>query len=363
MKKVGILTYHFAINYGAALQCYALKRVIEKLGYDVSIINLITDEQEKNNSTKYDTRSIKGMIKSLVLLLFNKSRKIKKEKFANFTNMYFEYTPKCTNAYGLQEVINRSNISVVVCGSDQVWNNHVADFTELFFLPDIYNVKKIGYAVSIGTATSGDLKNYAEYIKDYECIGVREESSIPVIKKVYDGEPYNVCDPCLLLDREQWEQLDNMKGCKEKYIICYFLKKEKFKEMFSIARKFEKKYKMKVYFINQRYGLWSLNKNSFNDVGVEDFISLFLHSEKVITDSFHGTVFSLIFEKDFYSICSNNNGDRRKQDLLRYCGLDRRIIYLENMNVDEEEIDYANIRKLLSNIRNSSVNFLSDSLR
>ena len=132
MKKVGIITYHFARNYGAVLQCYALQEYLNKSGYDVSILNAVSKNQENNNSLFHKRKGIKNVAMNIALLPFIKQRKEKEKGFTSFVSNYLNCTDKVTNNIELQELIESEHYDVIISGSDQVFNPHIADFEDMF---------------------------------------------------------------------------------------------------------------------------------------------------------------------------------------------------------------------------------------
>lgn len=363
--NVGILTYHFALNYGAALQCYALRKAIVDEGYNCSILNLITSNQERNNSLHNKRKGLKNIAMRFALAPFNESRKIKSKKFNDFSVNYFNLTRRCEDEKGLKNIIDENEISSIVCGSDQVWNPHIEDFTELFFLPFDTNAKKIGYAVSIGGSSFDDLKPYEEEIKRFDSIAVREKSSTKTVNQVGGLAVSETVDPTLLIERKEWDHLaeKSRKKIDEPYMICYFLKKEIFNQEYRFAREIAKKKNLKLYFINQRFSARSFYPNTLFDVGPEDFLSLFKNASCICTDSFHGTLYSLIFNKDFYSLVPTTDyPDTRRQDILSNVGLSRRCVFLDDVKIDYESINYTKVEEEIELLRNRSREFLKVSL-
>lgn len=361
MKKVGILTYHFALNYGAALQCYALKKSVELLNTECFVIDSLTDQQKRNNSLSHKRYGIKNLIMQIGLLPFYSARKRKQDKFISFSNNYFSLTSRCKNSYELINVVLDYKLDTVICGSDQVWNTKIDDFTELFFLPFKANIRKLGYGISIGGCTYNELKNYRNEINNFDSIGVRETKAASVLNNLSSIPITKVIDPTLLLKKEDWDKMaKNSKiSIKEPYIICYFLHKDYFSKEYDLVKKIAKVKKLKVFYINQRYSIRSFYSNTLHDVGPNDFISLIKNAELVCTDSFHGTLFSIIYHKAFYSfIPSQNIKDTRQQDVLDCLGLSSRCVYLDHIKLCDEDINYKKIEDKISILRHQSLDFL-----
>lgn len=366
MKRVGILTYHFAINYGAILQCYALKRVISKLGYESKVLNYITNKQEENNKINLKTLNIKNIIREIILLRFYRVRKNKINKFNYFIKENLNLSEKTSNLEELNILLKKDKYDAIVCGSDQVWNINIKDFEEAFFLPIDFEVKKIGYAISIGNSTEEELKKYNREIRDFKNISVREKKAIPILNKISSMEIIEVLDPTLLLKKNEWNLL--LKGkenaIKKPYIVCYLLKKEVFDLEYKLIEKIKEKYKLEIYFINQRYSKYSFKKNTLYDIGIEEFLLILKEAELIITDSFHGTLFSIIYEKEFITLIEKKNlADTRRQNILEKLELEVRGIYLDqNYNLDFSKIDYKKVNNKLNKYREESLKYLKESL-
>ncbi|EOU2056948.1 polysaccharide pyruvyl transferase family protein, partial [Clostridium perfringens] len=178
-------------------------------------------------------------------------------------------------------------------------------------------------------------------------------------------ELIEVVDPTMLLNINEWNEMANKSdiNINEPYMICYFLKKETFSKEYELAQKLAKEKNLKLYYINQRFTKRSFYKNTICDAGPEDFVKLIKNAEFVCTDSFHGTIFSIMFRKDFYSLVdTENTNDQRRQNILEKLGLMDRCIYLDNIEFNNSNIDYENVQKEIEILRNNSKNFLINSL-
>ena len=361
--KVGVLTYNFALNYGSLLQSYAMQVTLEKLGYDAYIVDL--DELNKENKLSarakmrkilVDTSSRFGFIPVI------RDRNNKVMKFQTFRKK-FHFTNKCDDIDGLQAIANKFDALIV--GSDQVWNPRLQDFTYLFMLP-VSGVRKIGYSISIGKAKEEELSRFKNEIRDFDYISVREAGIKDAVERLYGKDVCVTLDPTLLLDKAVWMKQAEKSDVKLKkpYLLCFlFGKNREFnKGKYEFVKHIAKKKKLDIIYLNHGYTRYSFGKNAYCDCGIEDFLKLFNNADMIITDSFHGTVFSIIFEREFYSIVDGTSSDRRKQDLLSAVGIDTRIVDIskKNMLIDEKSIDYALINKRLELMKEESIDFLKD---
>ena len=230
--KVGIITYHFARNYGAVLQCYALRKYLEMEGYDAIVLNAISKVQEKNNSVFHKKDGFKNILVNVALLPFIKQRLKKENGFASFVENYIPHTEKVVNVEQLQKLVNREQYDAIITGSDQVWNPHIFDFDEMFFFPFEAKATKIGYSVSIGESSLEDIRGYAKYAKKFPYVGLREKGAKEKVESICEHSVVNTVDPVLLLTREDWEMFVDRKSplSKEKYLLCYLIDKKPIKQ-------------------------------------------------------------------------------------------------------------------------------------
>ena len=278
MKKTGTITFHWANNYGAVLQSYALQQFLVKSGYDTEIINyiplrvkliqIITDIKNGKSGELEKRRNIEKFRKRELLL--------SKKKYSSNRSLF-----KCVDNY-----------SAVICGSDQIWNPSFTLGAEgkptlSYFLNFVNNgAKKIGYAVSFGTEKLPDkMKNivYPE-IESFSAIGVREQSAKNILSEVYKDAEI-VLDPTLLLERDAYERLLVEKTFNSQKVFCYILHNNQ-----KIANEICEYVKS---FYKEEYNSQSC-KPAF---GIYEWLYNIKNSEIVVTNSFHGVVFSVIFHK------------------------------------------------------------------
>lgn len=360
--KYGILTYHFANNYGAMLQCYALKTAIQNLGHDAIVINYISDKQFDNNSLYRRKQGIKGFVKNILLIPFNSGRKKRKLSFDDFRKKYLGCTQyRINNETDLKKYIEENGFNAIISGSDQVWNPDVFDFDSAFFFPFRVSAKKIGYAVSLGTANDNQLKPYKKWIDDFDIITVREPKSALIINQVTNRKVTSVVDPVLLLSQNSWRTLVPRK--KTNKLLCYFVKEEALQDKIKRAKELASKLNLEIVIVNLRITKQNLSEKILYDLNPIEFLTELANAEYVYTDSFHGTVFSLIFERDFTTVISNTEvGDNRKSDVLNMVGLNQRIKNIDNSSDVLENIDYEAINIKMETIRNRSNTLLNSFL-
>lgn len=369
MNKIGIITYHFALNYGAVLQCYALQDYLISNNINTTVINFISNEQYKNNSLSSKRDGLRNYLINLALLPFYNFRKIKKHKYNYFLSNYLNCTIKISDLKFLKKYLTENNYTGIICGSDQVWNPYIRDFNIAFFLPEIKIQNKITYAASIGKIESKDLIKYKNYMEDFNYISMRENRGKVIVQNlVKDKEIVQVLDPVFLLKKEKWEEFTKnsvFKPKKKNYLLFYVVNKNYFSLCYKHAKKVAKSLNLDILILNASYSINSFRKNTIHDAGPIDFVKLIANAKFIITDSFHGTVFSIIFEKQFFTFePMMNNLDTRKTDLLNKLSLQSRIIY-PNIVIRKDldkKIDYIEINHLLNKYREESYDYLSNCL-
>lgn len=353
--KIGIITYHFSINYGAVLQCYALQKYLEDEGNSVVVINYIDENQKKNNSVFNRRKGFMNVIDNIILSPLAIPRIKKDKKFKKFVNEKLNCSKELHTIKELEAFFKNENFDYIISGSDQVWNPHIDDFSEAFFLPfDIKSIK-VTYAASIGNATYKDLLKYEKCIKDFKYISLREEKSKDIIGNITDKKISIVLDPVTLINKSEWIKLCTSKENYDNYLLCYFLHKDYLSKEYKIAKKIAKEKHLKLIMINSNFSPKSFYLNCRKDVDPIDFLTLFKNARYICTDSFHGTVFSIIFEKDFNCFASNKQKqDSRRESILNIAKLMERLIYVEEDKIETGSIDYkSHIKDFQKQIINS----------
>lgn len=358
--KVGILTYHRSMNYGALLQAYALQTFIKELGYDVSIIDYWPDYHEAmyNPFKEFRKYNIKRKTKYIINFLFTFFRTQKRrKKHEDFIKEFLHLSKE-------------SQYDVVVYGSDQIWRKqHRAVynyFNPVYFGNDYINSKfKITYAASMGhiEIDSEKDKNFLlESFENFNAISLREQDLKEYIKKEFNKEYKLVLDPVFLLEKSQWMELISPRRIpKKKYILYYRL--QGLKEADQVVKELAKETGLSV--IEMRVGipLFHYGKKYRLTANAQEFISLLSKAECVVSTSFHGVALSICFERQFIYL-SQDNRKNRVQSLLSMLGLTDRILDLNNPIFDYSNlIEYEKIQPKLIELKNDSKKWLSGQLK
>ena len=334
-QKIRILTFHYAKNYGAVLQAYALKIRLSK-DNEVFFSDYRVDNILKNETLFVRNHGIKKFIVSFIFsLIFNKKRIVKHFKFKSFVKNNFK-------ELGVNEFTD-----ITIVGSDQVWNFDITNYDDIFFLGRFNSKMKISYAASIGKdkVSERDKEEFANKLDGIQHISVRELSAKKLLSN-YTSEIITVClDPVFLMDKYRWNSLVKKRIIKFDYILVYNLTKDPTVD--AIAKEVSQSTGMRI--INITSSTRNNIENSFNyrNAGPIEFLNLFSFSDYVITNSFHGTAFSIIFEKEFITIPHKSKGTRMI-DLCKKLELDSRIIRHNNFELKSlETIDYTKVKLIL----------------
>lgn len=371
MKKVGIITMHKVINYGSALQAYALQRVIEKLGYDCEIIDYIYPN-EYHLSQYPKLPAWKSWILFMIQFLYGFPQKKRIKLFERFYKEYLKLSPVC---YRTREQLhdNPSHYDIYVTGSDQVWNPKYIIGDTSFMLSFVSNVPKISYSASFATDVIPEeyQKMYRHFLMKYSAISVRERKGVEIVKELTGKNAEVVLDPTLLLKAEEYEDIAEKSTIHidEPYILAYILgySFNPYPYVEHLIKHVQRKtgYKVCLLNVSNMKMLFSYNTLRLKRVGPSEFVYLFKNALFVITTSFHGTAFSVIFNKPFYALVVDGNKDDRLTNLLQLLGLKERAIYLnsalpENILQMDGKKQYSS---RLSDLREHSISFLRNELK
>lgn len=361
--KIGILTYHYSNNYGALLQAFALSRVLRDLGHEPIIIN-------RSPKIEFEQNKLKKFLEIPLNAYFNRA----------FYNFRKQFLPNISAAIELEKLKDFSkSYDAFIVGSDQVWR---MDYTVglglnnfLDFAPD--DKLRISYAASFGKdyfINSGqDMQEIKRLINRFHAISVRESSGIEICKNLFNVNAERLLDPCLLLNQSDYEQVieysDRQKGVP-KSLTQYLLDSTPWK--MELVQRISNKYKIEINNIYKKSNTqFSFRKpkialNQFKFKSFAYWLNGFKNAEFIVTDSFHGVAFSILYNKQFICIGNIQRGLSRMKSLLDLFNLPSRLI-LENEPIDNiinlEEIDYAEINKILNEERLKSINFLITHLK
>ncbi len=363
--EIKTITCHDVYNYGASLQAFALQKYLVDQGHSVEIIDYKPDylsghyDLWKVNHHKWNRNFFTRIAYLSIKLPFRLMDLRRKGSFDVFRKKYLKLTSKrYTTNEELKEDCPKADI--FIAGSDQIWNTIFPNGRDAAFYLDFATKesKKIAYAASF--ATESVVPEYKEFVKkmlqNFNNIAVRERGAVDILKTlgVYDGTW--VCDPVFLLERQEWDKIA-VKEYKEEYILVYdFEGNERIKK---IALKLAGEYNLKVFTINVRL---DYSGKSFKNIDPADFVSLIRDAKYIISNSFHGTVFSLIYKKEFFVVSREEGINTRMQNLLEYLNLsDRMDPIVENVS-KLNPINYTEVDQVLQSFIADSKLFLKSNL-
>lgn len=344
--KIATITFHWAKNYGAVLQAFALQRFLKKLGYDTEIIDYLP------RRTMF--RTTVAALKKRDISYFRKIA-----AFKRFKNNELILSKRI---YRSNKALNKcaDEYNAVICGSDQVWNKSFALRAEgkptlsyfLNFAGD--KTKRISYASSFGSVTlPDDMKKLIKpELEKYTAVSVREESAVAMLNDI-GIEASLVLDPTLLLEQEDYlALLKEKKYDYESGALTYIIHHNQ-KTAHDISDYVKSKYD---------------NSDTIKNCDLYEWLYKISRAKVVITNSFHGTVFSLIFHKPFITVAIPGSGmNDRLVTLLKSVGLDERFIEdFDKETVDNllnTEIDWQRVDTAINNLRNNSETFLKEALK
>lgn len=360
--KIGLLTFHSAHNYGAVLQALAMQNTIENLGHELVVIDYRPKYIEQQSLfSKMNSKSIlniaKIFLEELIILFWKKRRSRRFNKFIiNRLNL-------SSNRYNKVSDFSLEDFDAVIYGSDQIWNIKLTHgFDEIYWgaIDCQRDIKRISYAASMTNynLTKNQLQTASAYLNNFNSISVREDELHTFLKQRLKIQSTKVLDPTFLLNRAQWERIEKGMDISGKYVLLYSVGLRD--EVIKVGKQIAKQLNVNVIELTRR-----VNKdvifNKYQTVSPEMFIALFNKAECVVTSSFHGTTFSLIFNKAFYSILHNNDKDSRQKTILSSLGLSNRMIERDSIPT-YEKIEYDEINDKLEKLCADSIDFLKMSL-
>lgn len=357
--RIAILTLPLHVNFGGILQCYALQTVLERMGHEVSVLN--TDFV----NVDYKTR-IGLFIKRLVKTCIGKESKFygwktEREITQKYTQAFIRKHIHLLNVQDLS-LLKEDDFDAIVVGSDQIWRpmyyQPIAN-AYLKFAKDWTSIKRIAYATSFGTDqweyTQEETQECASLVKLFDAVSVRESSAVDLCRKYLEVEAVQVLDPTLLLSKEDYLKLiDQSKLKKNEWLFTYFLDVTSFK--MDLANRIAKERGLKLYqFNNPNVDCLSLHFEKRIQQPIKEWIAGFRDASFVVTDSFHGCVFSIIFNKPFVVIGNEERGIARLKSLLSMLDFDYSIA----SDVQQlQKIEWNKTKLILDKYRQISLSFL-----
>lgn len=353
MKRVGIITFHRANNFGAVLQCYALQETLKKLGYKVQVIDYREPYTELiYNPVRWDIM-MQGLTRPRLLAgyLFKvfPERLKRSIQYNRFRKQYLN----CTKPIFQREQIPL-DFDTYLIGSDQMWSLHpTGNRLEPIYFGD-FIVREgsdiQGYAISstIESLNVIGRSTLVKYIKNFKRISFREKTIRDEVERMTDREGEVVLDPSLLLSCDEWDRLTAKRVIQTPYILTYFLHEN--------ASSFDFQRKIKDFAQNQHAKLINIFDVAYSPL---DFLNAIKYANCILATSFHAIAFSILFQKPFYALKSNDGKDIRYINLMNEIGLQSRLIDEDELsNLKILSIDYENVNLRLEDSKNRSLKYL-----
>lgn len=369
MKKIGIVTFSSAHNYGAVLQAYATQTFLEKQGYKAQIVNYRPKAIDNvyNIYRVKNGKGIKGKIKRLkrrIGLKFQTPFRI--DKYNNFEG-FIKNILNTTKAYKKLSDLQKAdlNYDAMIAGSDQIWNTDLTHgFDPTYFLEfGNKDATRISYAASLGRDSLDErfLPIYKRYINNFDVISVREENMRDIIGNLTDRDITTVMDPTFLLEKGDYDAIKEPCGYEGKeYIYLHIIGKDD--NLIKLAESVSEK--LGVPIIHNRLKGTCKNELKVPYTGTpQSWLSLIENAKYIVSNSFHATVFAMFFNKPFVTV-PHNERPGRMVELLKIAGLSNHLVKndLEMPEFSELEIDYEKVFENLREKREFSRKFLLDAI-
>lgn len=365
--KIAILTHPLESNYGGILQNFALQTVLKSMGHNVMTIDYHNDKSDIYRVFSYIYRNFRHFVLGQkhipTAYSVNLSRKEFLKRNRNIQKFIAEHisTTEYISSFGKIKNILHHNFDCFIVGSDQVWLASYIPFTFLDFA-DGLNVKKIFYAASgdIKSWCNDDLKisKCKHLIKQFNAVSVREDSLINACIRHFDRTPELVLDPVLLMDKDCYDHFIPLNCVPNNSVVTYILD--------PLVRKTAIVEEVSAYL---QLPILSTHTPSYKGEvpPIENWMDAIKNASYVITDSFHGMVLSLIFNKQFFVIRNLQRGEDRFRSILIKLNLEDRLISeMDDIHLNsfiKKRIDYGCVNQKLSIMRTNSLNFLYESLK
>ncbi len=369
--KIGILTLPIAENYGGILQAVALYRYLYNQGHDVVLIYKETEQI-------FWKKFLKEVLLKIPFHNFKNIKtnnkiehaRLQRKKFHRgfIENEIFKISKDLYTKQNLEDFVKKENFDAVIVGSDQVWRKaYINDkHYKSYFLDFVADseIKKIAYAASFGKdywEGKDDIDEISKLLADFTAVSTREKSGVDVCKNSFGfNDVKHVLDPTMLIDKEFYineiiSKYDTSRVSKGGLLTYVLDEEDEKREIIDFVKE-----NLQIDNIHHLKG-FNTSKTTYS---VPEWLASFSNADFVVTDSFHGMVFSIIFEKDFVVIGNHDRGLDRFTSLLSLLGLKNRMVFcVEDLdNKELEKIDYSRVNNILEDEKNKSLKFLERAL-
>lgn len=357
--KIGLITYHKSTSYGACLQAYATQRVLNSLGHKTIIIDYLNKHEQRIKKVFFSSDgSMKSLIKNAIKsIVYRRSHWLKKA----FSNFEKEYVLTSKAYYSAKEMEDLS-FDMLIVGSDQVWNPKISGGLDPAFLLDFGKTnRRLSLASSFGSYCLKDdeKKFFVERISRFSFISVREQFASKQLESLGFSNAKVICDPTLMLGKSEWEAF--AKPTKEdEYILTYFVSNS-FAAFRSDVDRINTK-KIRIFNVQSSNYHWDGVDKTIIGADPHEFLGLIKGASMIVTDSFHGTVFSILFHKQI-AVINNASNPVRIRELLQNLSLEciEYNIYNKVVSLSDEQFDLIDIK--IEKIRNETIEWIVQALK
>lgn len=360
--KVGIVTFHRALNYGALLQAFALRHSLTKLGAQTQVLDYRNSVME--DMYFYPSFSQRKKIKDKVkFLIQGKSELKRREKFEDYRKKYLNLSGELCTEKDL--LLASAEYDKFITGSDQVWNYGAHNFDKNYFLQFVNDRnKKYSYAASFGISSlpSDYVKEYKKILHDFAMCSVREQQGFDILNDLGIEKRRIDVDPTMLLTKEEWQSQFNISvDKKQKYIFAYYFELTDSLRLY-VEQLADKTGCTVVFVGNPLKAPFRCNCKPLKTADPIDFVNAVANAEYVITNSFHGTAFSIIFNKKFYVelLKTDSKVNSRIENILQIFSLESRLI--DSSRIDDE-VDWDYVNSKMTDLRTRSLDYLKEILK
>lgn len=358
--KTLTVTFHHSNNYGALLQMFALHTKIKELGHE----NLVLETKLPVSKKKKKSYNPKVMLRNWYMSLCGKIRRKEVQTLHNSISDFKKRNVEFTKPYISMEELKSDppQVDALITGSDQVWNmTTIPSMIPSRFL-DFGNPEAIrfSFAASIENMKySESQKEYArEQLKKFKGITLREQSACNFIESFSNLHTECILDPVFLFDKKEWAAIAKKPRIDGPYILCYQVLSNKL--MQKVVNRVKKETGFPVVSICNLPFKWIKSDYSFFDVSPEEFLGLYNNAACVVTTSFHGTAFGVLFNKKTYTI-PRSISSNRICDLMNMFGLNDYVVK-PNMNLSNNSVDWNRVNGVIEKERNRQIRYLHDML-
>lgn len=355
--RIGVLTFHRACNYGAVLQCYAMQETLRSLGHEVEVVDYRAYNIEKTYKLIKTYNGIRTFIRSLLTMRFSYKQS---QNFKSFRDNFLNVTKK---SYQSAESLEATDYDFFIIGSDQVWSQRInCGYDPVYWGAFCFKTQKISYAASMGghkPFCEEEIHLINKYIEYFHTASVREDVLCEELNGILRHKKVAlVLDPTLIAPISVYEKI-LIKPVETNYVLYYQQGHHPFTK--EIVANVAKQLKCKVVVIAGVKEKYAVPYSYYNqaDLSVPEFLGFFKYAKFVFASSFHGTAFSIVFEKDFYYV--GNARIERSKSLLNQLGLLNRMIFSDKL-VDVTKVDYDCIRDKKNLLMKESLSFLMESI-